>query len=167
MSFTAVNSSTCLVYCESDKGRGRCRIHRKTFSKLKAIVGNVARIRLNFNDGPCEVLCTLWPDRDNGGEESELCLDPSVVVSGKLPVEWSSCLAEVIQISPQKPCSSVYIYPVSIGVKELEKLNASALLGLPVSSGCTVPCTGIVSGTIGVRCCCLNGLLSLIVVLVA
>lgn len=139
MSFTAINSRTCLVYCESDKNSGRCRIHRKTFGKLKATIGNVAQIRLTFADSvSCEVLCTLWPERDDSAEELELCLDPSVVLCGKIMDQWTSCLADVIQISPRKPCSSVYIHPININMKEFEKMSGVSLLGLAVSSGCTV-----------------------------
>lgn len=152
MPFTAINSNTYLLFSKSDKNSGRCRVNRKTFAVLKASIGSVAQIRLKFDvNSSCDVLCTLWPDRDDNVQESELCLDPSVVLSGHFPENWTSCLSDVVQVSPQKSCSSIYIHPVNIGMKDFEKISSASLLGLPVAAGCSATCVFGVGGVVTVR----------------
>lgn len=99
MKLQAVNSLNHPAYCDLDRDSARCRVNMNTYRAHLSLgrIGSIVILKITKQKESKEmiVICSLWPDLQNGLLDDEICVTSTIQKSNSGQFSWSDADCEV------------------------------------------------------------------------
>lgn len=99
MKLQAVNSLNHPAYRDLDRDSARCRVNMNTYRAHLSLgrIGSIVILKITQPKERKEmiVICSLWPDLQNGLLDDEICVTSTIQKSNSGQFSWSDADCEV------------------------------------------------------------------------